>query len=489
MIQSSSFSAVPTAAEAWRRRTFFRRGLRTGDLVIILLVVVCVERLCHVTGREDIGTGGVPTLVMRALLVTAVAVTWGLLLTKADVYRDRVLGHGATEYKRVVWATVLEFAGFSILGYMVGVRLSTAYLVAALAISIAALLAWHWAARRRLIRLAAAGSLAQPAYVVGSADAVASAIAELTRQPGLGLQIRGAFVSDEGALAERPELSVPIIGGVDSLQGTVESSDGIAVVVAEDSGLTSAMIRRLSQSLGAEGRLIMLPPLLQIASSRLWMRSARGLSAIEIQQPRADVAHSLFKRSTDVIASSLIIVLLLPVWLIVPPLIWMQDRGPILFRQTRIGLNGEPFKIWKFRSMRINADAELAGLLREQNRTDSPLFKVDNDPRITRVGAFLRRTSIDELPQLFNVVSGSMSLVGPRPQVAKEVALYDAEASRRLVAKPGITGLWQVSGRSSLTWEEAIRLDLFYVDNWTPGLDLWILLRTVKAVLLLDGSA
>ena len=314
-------------------------------------------------------------------------------------------------------------------------------------------------------------------------------IAELARQPGLGLLIRGAFVSDEDVLDEHPDLPVPVIGGVGSLQETVESSEGIAVVVAEDSGLTSAMIRRLSQSLGAEGRLIMLPPLLQIASSRLWMRSARGLSAIEIQQPRADVAHSLLKRTSDIIASSLIIVLLVPVWLIVPPLIWMQDRGPILFRQTRIGLNGKPFKIWKFRSMRINADAELAGLLREQNRTDSPLFKVDNDPRITRVGAFLRRTSIDELPQLFNVLAGSMSLVGPRPQVAKEVALYDEEAARRLLAKPGITGLWQVSGRSSLTWEEAIRLDLFYVDNWTPGLDLWILLRTVKAVLLLDGSA
>ncbi|WP_366180204.1 sugar transferase [Actinomyces timonensis] len=489
MIQSASLSAFPTASEAWRRRAFFRRGLRAGDIAIILLVVACVERLCHVTGREHVGSGVMPALVMRALLITAVAVTWGLLLTKADVYRDRVLGHGATEYKRVVWATVLEFAGFSILGYMVGVRLPTAYLVSALAISIVALLAWHWAARRRLIRLAAAGSLAQPAYVVGSAGAVASAIDELTRQPGLGLQIRGAFVSDAAALDGRPGLPVPVIGEVGSLQETVESSEGIAVVVAEDSGLTSAMIRRLSQSLGAEGRLIMLPPLLQIASSRLWMRSDRGLSAIEIQQPRVDVAHSPLKRSSDIFASLLIIVLLVPVWLIVPPLIWMQDRGPILFRQTRIGLNGKPFKIWKFRSMRINADAELAGLLREQNRTGSPLFKVDNDPRITRVGAFLRRTSIDELPQLFNVLAGSMSLVGPRPQVAKEVELYDEEAARRLLAKPGITGLWQVSGRSSLTWEEAIRLDLFYVDNWTPGMDLWILLRTVKAVLLLDGSA
>lgn len=226
MIQSASLSAFPTASEAWRRRAFFRRGLRAGDIAIILLVVACVERLCHVTGREHVGSGVMPALVMRALLITAVAVTWGLLLTKADVYRDRVLGHGATEYKRVVWATVLEFAGFSILGYMVGVRLPTAYLVSALAISIVALLAWHWAARRRLIRLAAAGSLAQPAYVVGSAGAVASAIDELTRQPGLGLQIRGAFVSDAAALDGRPGLPVPVIGEVGSLQETVEKPRG-----------------------------------------------------------------------------------------------------------------------------------------------------------------------------------------------------------------------------------------------------------------------
>ena len=139
--------------------------------------------------------------------------------------------------------------------------------------------------------------------------------------------------------------------------------------------------------------------------------------------------------------------------------------------------------------MRVNADAELAGLLSEQGRSGKPLFKIDDDPRITRIGHFLRRSSIDELPQLFNVIGGSMSLVGPRPQVPKEVALYDETAARRLLVKPGLTGLWQVNGRSSLTWEEALRFDLFYVENWTPVMDLMILLKTVGVVLRREGSA
>ncbi|MDU0349611.1 sugar transferase [Actinomyces sp. MRS3W] len=200
------------------------------------------------------------------------------------------------------------------------------------------------------------------------------------------------------------------------------------------------------------------------------------------------VATSVVKRAVDVTASALLIVALTPVWLVVPLLVRRQDGGPVLFRQTRVGLDGQEFQMWKFRTMRVNADAELERLLREQNRLDKPLFKVDNDPRITRLGKILRRTSIDELPQLFNVLQGTMSLVGPRPQVPKEVALYDAVAARRLQAKPGITGLWQVSGRSSLPWEEAIRLDLHYVDNWTLLLDLKILCRTVKVVLKREGS-
>ncbi len=229
-------------------------------------------------------------------------------------------------------------------------------------------------------------------------------------------------------------------------------------------------------------------PLASTPSTPGSRRAPLGRSSREDAQSPPPVATSVAKRIFDVTASALLIAALTPVWLVVPLLVHRQDGGPALFRQTRIGLNGQEFQMWKFRTMRVNADAELERLLREQNRLDKPLFKVENDPRITRLGRILRRTSIDELPQLFNVLQGTMSLVGPRPQIPREVAMYDAVAARRLRAKPGMTGLWQVSGRSLLPWEEAIRLDLFYVDNWTLLLDLKILCRTVKVVLAQEGS-
>jgi exopolysaccharide biosynthesis polyprenyl glycosylphosphotransferase len=166
----------------------------------------------------------------------------------------------------------------------------------------------------------------------------------------------------------------------------------------------------------------------------------------------------------------------------------VSSPGPVLFRQERIGRNGKAFHVYKFRSMRVGADEELAELLRAQGTADRPLFKVDNDPRITPIGAFIRKFSLDELPQLFNVLRGEMSLVGPRPQRAEEVALYDNAAGRRLLVKPGITGLWQVSGRSNLSWEDTIRMDLYYAENWSFLDDFVILLWTVKTVLQSRGA-
>ena len=228
--------------------------------------------------------------------------------------------------------------------------------------------------------------------------------------------------------------------------------------------------------------------MLDVAGPRLHLRPVDGISLIEIQVPHLDGAGLFIKRLWDVVLSAALIIVLTPLWIVLPVLIWSEDRGPVFFRQTRVGLDGHEFRIWKFRTMRVNADAELTALLARQGTSDRPLFKVDNDPRITRLGRFLRRTSLDELPQLFNVFRGTMSLVGPRPQVPEEVELYDDTAARRLLIKPGMTGLWQVNGRSSLTWEEALRFDLFYVENWALSMDIRILFRTLRVVLAREGS-
>jgi lipopolysaccharide/colanic/teichoic acid biosynthesis glycosyltransferase len=184
------------------------------------------------------------------------------------------------------------------------------------------------------------------------------------------------------------------------------------------------------------------------------------------------------KAVLDVVAALVLVLVLLPLLLVVAGLVAL-DGGPVFFRQTRVGRDGREFRMIKFRSMVVDAEARLADLAGDGS---GPLFKMRRDPRITRAGAVLRRYSLDELPQLFNVVAGTMSLVGPRPALPREVATYNAIARRRLAVKPGLTGLWQVSGRSDLSWDASIALDLRYVGQWTPGLDLKILARTARAV-------
>lgn len=210
--------------------------------------------------------------------------------------------------------------------------------------------------------------------------------------------------------------------------------------------------------------------------------------ALEVRSPRASILTRSTKRMLDLCGGGLIMLLLSPVLLVLAVLVKITSTGPILYRQERVGKDGVPFMMTKFRTMIVNADDQLAELLAAQGKGDKPLFKIDNDPRMTKVGAILRKFSLDELPQLLNVIGGSMSLVGPRPQRQPEVELYDTLAAQRLGVSPGMTGLWQVSGRSRLTWEEAIALDVNYAHNWSVTHDISILLRTVKAVISGDGA-
>jgi lipopolysaccharide/colanic/teichoic acid biosynthesis glycosyltransferase len=208
-----------------------------------------------------------------------------------------------------------------------------------------------------------------------------------------------------------------------------------------------------------------------------------GLPLIHVETPRFEGGKHFAKRAFDIAGSSALIVALSPMLMALSMIVAASSAGPVFYKQDRVGLNGECFRMLKFRSMRMNADEELPALLKQQGRGDSPLFKVENDPRVTPIGRLLRRHSLDEFPQLLNVLLGHMSLVGPRPQREEEVALYDSAAHRRLLLKPGMSGLWQVGGRSSLSWEDSIRLDLYYVENWSITGDVVILWRTLKAVL------
>ena len=466
----------------------FQHSLRAGDLAAIFWAVL-FGRFVGLADERAFAAHAGRLMPNDILLDVCVAASWWFLLTVMNAYQERILGHGLDEYHRVLQASAAEFGGLALLSALSGAQLPRIYFLVALPGGIALLLIWRWAARQFFVQARRRGAFTRPAFVVGSHESASAVIATISRRPELGLRPCGAFLSDDGPAdcdaADVAHLPVPVVGGVEDIGRAVDGADGITLLIAPTSGLTPLAVRRIGRALGTTSRLMLVRAALEVSGPH----SAGGIRLHEISFGSFARTRLAVKRAIDIVASVILIIALAPMWVVVPALIRHDNRGPAFFRQTRVGRDGQTFRIWKFRTMRVNADTELGTLLTEQGTGDKPLFKVAGDPRITRIGRVLRRTSLDEFPQLFNVLEGSMSLVGPRPQVPKEVELYDETAARRLLVKPGMTGLWQVSGRSALSWEEALRLDLFYVENWTLLMDLKILLRTVKVVLTQEGSA
>jgi exopolysaccharide biosynthesis polyprenyl glycosylphosphotransferase len=248
-------------------------------------------------------------------------------------------------------------------------------------------------------------------------------------------------------------------------------------------------VRRLGWQLeGTDVSMLLAPRITDVAGPRIHIRPVGGLPLLHVEQPELSGGRRLLKGAFDRTVALVALLLLSPVLVGVGIAIRATSRGPAIFRQTRVGTRGETFTLWKFRTMRVDAEAELETLIAANKHNEGPLFKIDNDPRITSLGKHLRRFSIDELPQLVQVVTGQMSLVGPRPPLPREVIRYEDMVHRRLLVKPGLTGLWQVSGRSDLSWEDSVRLDLQYVENWSLALDISILWRTLAAVLASKGA-
>jgi exopolysaccharide biosynthesis polyprenyl glycosylphosphotransferase len=221
--------------------------------------------------------------------------------------------------------------------------------------------------------------------------------------------------------------------------------------------------------------------------SRMSITEMGGIPLIGVKQVRISPFIRLLKRVIDVAFSAFVLVLAAPLMSLIALAIKMDSPGSVLFPQSRVGKGGRTFTLYKFRSMTVGAEDQ-KDLLRDLNEADGPIFKIKEDPRITRVGRWLRRFSLDELPQFYNVLRGDMSIVGPRPPLPEEVAQYQPWQMRRLETAPGITGLWQVSGRSELPFDEMALLDIYYVEQWNPALDLKILLRTIPTMLFGDGA-
>jgi len=416
----------------------------------------------------------------------ALPVLWLAALELAGGYDERFVGVGSDEFRRVVQAGVCMTAVVAIFSYATKTEVARGYVVLALpSMTIFDLAARYWL-RRRLHRLRANGACMRKVVVVGHQDVVSELAAVLRRETYHGLSIVAACVvgSDHPAVID----GIPIVGGLDNVIDVVRrfQADTVAVMACRE--MMGARLRDLAWALEKAGTdICVAPALLDVAGPRTTIRPIAGLPLLHMEHPEFTGVKRLVKAAFDRTFAFTALMVLVPVLGVIALAIAFGDRGPVLFRQTRIGKDGTPFTLVKFRTMVVDAEQRKAEL-RALSDGDGVLFKMRRDPRVTRVGAWLRRYSLDELPQLLNVLAGDMSLVGPRPALPDETTQYGDYVRRRLAVRPGITGLWQVNGRSNLPWGEAVRLDVRYVENWSLFLDLQILWKTWSAVTHADGA-
>jgi exopolysaccharide biosynthesis polyprenyl glycosylphosphotransferase len=423
-----------------------------------------------------------------ASVAVILAASWLLSLVLSGAYDGRELGTGSEEYRRVFNGGVRALAALAIVTFLFRVDVARLYVAIDLPLMTALAVVFRHAVRKRVHRRREVGEMVNKVLVVGSVEHSTELIRHLCRSPHAGYRVFAACVPGRAEILDVDAIKVPILGSPDRAPDLVFETEADAVAVAGHTSLGDGFLRRLGWRLEGTGiDLIVAPALTDVAGPRIVTRPVEGLPLLHVSDPELSGPARLFKDVFDRTVAALLIVLGLPLWLVVAAAIRLTSHGSALFRQRRVGRDGRIFTVWKFRTMRVSAEDELTELV-EQNEADGLLFKIRSDPRRTGLGMWLRRFSVDELPQLWNVVRGEMSIVGPRPPLPSEVEQYSDHTRRRLLVKPGMTGLWQVSGRADLAWDEAVRLDVYYVENWSPALDALILWRTVWAVLSGRGA-
>lgn len=434
------------------------------------------------------GARSIPYVVMTIVL----PLVWWCMLEMWGSRVPRILGIGFEEYKRVVAGSLWLFGAMAIFSYAFKVDLARGYVAIAFPVGVVGLIAGRWVLRQHLSLDRTKGGSMSRLLLVGNEMAVLHLVEALERHPLAGYEPVGSYQPGGDAEKNPNPSSIPLLGTEPSVSGimaAVHECRADTVALSGGISLHPNTTRRLGWALADNNiALIVAPALTDVAGPRIHTQPIAGLPLIHVTTPKLEGGKRVAKRAFDLFGAGLLILLLSPLLAVLALLTRASSPGPVFYTQERIGVRGAVFKMIKFRSMVPDADLQLVGLLEAQGTSDKPLFKVENDPRITSVGRVLRKYSLDELPQLFNVLQGSMSLVGPRPQRDGEVALYDDDAKRRLYVQPGMSGLWQVSGRSNLSWDESIRLDLYYVENWSLITDIAILLKTAKAVISSSGA-
>lgn len=445
-----------------------------------------------VVGAYVIRFGAEPDFVISGeepnyvLVSVGLAVTWWFMLGAWNSRHSRVLGAGPDEYKRVAAASLWLFGLVAIISYSLRIETARGYVGIALPVGLTGLLLARWLLRQHLSVARQRGHSMSRLLLLGGPSAVAHLASSLHGARHSGYLPVAAYTPGlVEAPRTEPESGLPILGhraDTTSVLAAIEECKADAVAVSAGVQLHPQTIRHLGWELAARNiGLIMAPALTDIAGPRIHTQQVAGLPLIHVTTPSLEGGQRVAKRLFDLLVSAISIAVAVIPMLAIAALVKFDSKGPVLFKQERVGMEGKHFQMLKFRSMVVDAEARLEEL-QQHNEGQGLLFKIKDDPRITRVGRFLRKYSLDELPQLFNVFGGSMSLVGPRPPLPREVEAYERDVRRRLLVKPGLTGLWQVSGRSNLSWQDSVRLDLYYVENWSLAGDLVIILRTARAV-------
>lgn len=455
--------------------------LIVGDLVCATLGVLlaCVLRPHHF----DLGS-------ISLALAVAAPIGWVAVVALNRGYELRLLGAGSSEFARLFYAFLQCVALMTFGSYAVDPHATRDLTVLALPVTLACSLAYRSAGRAWLHRRRTSGQSVIGVVAVGSPDAVAQFADTMRENSAAGMQVVGACVpaAERRAASVLRDRDIPVIGDLDSVLQAVADSGAqrVAVVSADTAGVS---LRRIAWQLeGADAELVVVPGIEDVSGRRLHIQPVAGVPLLHVDEPQFGGVGRAVKSIFDRTVAAFALLVLSPLLILLALLVKLTSEGPALFVQTRVGRNGAPFRMIKFRSMYAGAERQVSELQNRNEASDGLLFKIRNDPRVTPVGRFLRKSSLDELPQLFNVLAGTMSLVGPRPALPSEVAQYGETVHRRLLVKPGLTGLWQVSGRSDLSWEESVRLDLHYVENWSLALDAVVLARTARVVFSAAGA-
>ncbi|MFM9607514.1 sugar transferase [Streptomyces niveiscabiei] len=460
----------------WEQR--YRRTVIVSDTVATAFVVAAIGNLF---GARDAANWhekwGILAFGTEVLVLGALAV--------GRAWVPAVLGQGAEEFRRLgrslfAATVVLALGGIALTSRNIKLWIFVAIPAIALTTMTARYVLRLWLHRQRK-----EGRCLRPVLAAGSPATVRDLITRTRKFPHIGWRVEAVCTTgaDGGQLD-----GVPVVGRLADVAGHVRRDGYRVVAVTPDPHWSPDRLQRLAWNLeGSDAEMVVAPVLMEVAGPRLHVDAVLGIPLLRVSMPAFTGGRRVVKGIVDRTGAALLLVLLAPLMVCVALLVALDSRGGVFYRQLRTGKDGREFTMVKFRTMVPGADRAKAALA-DLNEGAGPMFKLRRDPRVTRVGTLLRRYSIDELPQLFNVLTGSMSLVGPRPPLPEESAVYGPDIRRRLLVKPGLTGLWQISGRSDLSWEEAVRLDLRYVEDWSLALDTVILWKTLRAVVHGQGA-